>query len=166
MWPRKSLYHRISFWRVHSGVLVWWHIFLHTNCNTHIYSHKLVLLFSLSWYSVLMLKRVQQETLPPSVGVAGQDFVGATLRQKPCGAATLPSFPSCDMVVVFLLLPDFSSQTRNWLVWHFSWFSTGPPNNCWESTVKVTVMSSHIFPTSSQTAVTIHPVQMRSVAKY
>jgi len=63
-----------------------------------------------------MLKRVQHETLPPSVGVAGQDSIGVTLRQEPCGAATLPSFPSCDMVVVFLLLPDFSSQPRNWLV--------------------------------------------------
>lgn len=63
-----------------------------------------------------MLKRVQQETLPPSVGVAGQDFVGATLRQEPCGAATLSLFPSYDTVVVFLLLPDLSSQPRNWLV--------------------------------------------------
>jgi hypothetical protein len=90
--------------------------FFSTLVAIHIHSHTLVLLFSLSWYSVLMLKCVQQETLPPSVGVAGQDFVGATLRQEPCGVATLSSFPSCDMVVVFLLLPDFSSQPRNWLV--------------------------------------------------
>ena len=96
--------------------------FLSTLVAIHIYSHTLVLLFSLSWYSVLMLKRVQQEALPPSVGVAGQDFVGVTLRQEPCGAATLSSFPSCDIVVVFLLLPDFSYQPRNWLVWLFHGF--------------------------------------------
>jgi len=92
-----------------------------------------------------MLKCVQQETLPPSVGVAGQDFVGATLRQEPYGAATLSSFASCDTVVVFLLLPYFSSQTRNWLVRHFSWFSTGPANNYWESYSYVQSHLSHFI---------------------
>lgn len=65
-----------------------------------------------------MLKRVQQETLPPSVEMAGQDFVGATLMQEPCVGlpATLSSFPSCVVVVVFILFPDLGSQPRNWLL--------------------------------------------------
>lgn len=117
MWPQKGLYHRISFQEC-IQVSVCDGIFFTTLVAIYIHSHTLVLLFSLSWYSVLMLKRVQQETLPPSVEMAGQYFVDATLRQEPRGAATLSSFPSFVVVVVFLLLPDLGSQPRNWLLWH------------------------------------------------